>query len=162
MLSPDFNAAEAVRRVVAHMATKKLATCCCTRKCWPAWATSSSRRSALSPASTRSAKFPRSSPSRCRPPIAAAQKLVGANVLVDSGDTIVTMAADNAAPRTSPIPAPVCGSTDATANPAAAAANQFAAASKVRMRASPSGASAASPCPTARMYDDRNQEPNNV
>ncbi len=51
---------------------------------------SSSRRSALSPASIRFAKSPRSRLEQVQALIAAARKLVRANVLEDSGDTIVT------------------------------------------------------------------------
>jgi len=55
--------------------------------------------------------------------IACAQKLLRANVLEDSGDTIVTIAGSNGAPRTTPIRARACGSTGETASPADVAAN---------------------------------------
>ncbi len=67
--------------------------------------------------------------------IAAAQKLVAANVLEDSGDAIVTYGGRSAAPRTNPIPAPACGFMAAMASHAAAAASRSAAASRARTRA---------------------------
>jgi endonuclease-8 len=79
--------------------------------------------------------------------VATSRKLVAANVLEDSGNSIVT-AAENAALRTNPIQARVCGSMAEKANPAAVAANRFVAASRASTRGSPIGARDASSCPT--------------
>ena len=59
VLRPDFDAVRGLERIAAH-GTKRLATCCCIRKCWPAWAMCSSRRYASSPASIHFAEWPRS------------------------------------------------------------------------------------------------------
>ena len=75
-----------------------------------------------------------------------------ANVLEDSGDTIVTYRGQQRrtthAIRSQREPV---GLRPQRASPAAAAASRFAGASRARMRASPSGARTASPCPTAPM-----------
>ena len=84
--------------------------------------------------------------------IASAQQLLTANVLEDSGDTIVTYRGQQRRTTHASDPGASLWVYGRAGEPAGAAASRFAAASRARMRASPSGARAASPCRTARMW----------
>jgi len=134
VLSPVFNAAAAARRVQAH-ASEEIADVLLHQEVLAGVGNVFKSEICFVTGINPFCKVAALSEEQVLGAIAAAQKLVAANVLENSGDTIVTMEAANAAPRTSPIPAPACGFTGETASHAAAAASRSGAASRAQMYA---------------------------
>jgi len=124
VLSPVFNAAAAARRVQAH-ASEEIADVLLHQEVLAGVGNVFKSEICFVTGINPFCKVAALSEEQVLGAIAAAQKLVAANV----------MEAANAAPRTSPIPAPACGFTGETASHAAAAASRSGAASRAQMYA---------------------------